>query len=130
MRKTRESRHIVSQTHTVQEQNIYGTSPPRGSACFRSLAAPMCHSVLTAFSSRIVGGVGTDGTGNREKTRRGPSPIEAASTPRRGKGDENGPREEGRPNVVIVVLESTSGTLVEASDAAGVSPWAKELASR
>ena len=39
-------------------------------------------------------------------------------------------KEKEKPNIVVVVLESTTGTLVTASNTAGVSPWAKQLASR
>ncbi|CAM9589931.1 unnamed protein product, partial [Hapterophycus canaliculatus] len=87
-------------------------------------------SVLAAFSSSIVGGLGTDGTGERYKTSRGASPTDTVENARKGKRGESEPREQEKPNVVVVVLESTTGTLVKASDAAGVSPWAKELASR
>lgn len=49
----------------------------------------------------------------------------------RGVEDGDGSSKGGaKPNVVIVVLESTSGTLVTPSDSAGVSPWARELAQR
>ena len=35
-----------------------------------------------------------------------------------------------KPNVVVVVLESTTGTLATASNSHGVSPWLKELSAR
>lgn len=85
--------------------------------------------VVEAMSSRIIGGVqvgGGDGT------------VEAraiANTP----GNENGGGREAvggdeaveeRPNVVIVVLESTRGAFVTPADDVGVSPWAKKLSER
>lgn len=47
---------------------------------------------------------------------------------RGGSGGRGGGR--GTPNVLVVVLESTSGTFVTPTDSAGVSPWAKQMASR
>ncbi|CAM9705603.1 unnamed protein product [Scytosiphon promiscuus] len=93
-------------------------------------SARWASAVSAAFSSRIIGGLGTDPTGERVKSRLETSPKDASGTARQGTDARNDLEEGSRPNVVIVVLESTSGTLVEASDAAGVSPWAKELASR
>lgn len=57
---------------------------------------------------------------DKRKQEHGGGEVEAAGPEGLGK----------KPNIVVVVLESTTGTLVTTSNAAGVSPWAKELAAR
>lgn len=99
--------------------------------------------VLDAMSSRIVGGIEAEGGGDN-------TDVLAARARSRAKGLENaragggggggsggggggagdGGGQTSSPNVLVVVLESTSGTFVTPTNAAGVSPWAKELASR
>ncbi|CAM9746443.1 unnamed protein product [Ectocarpus sp. 6 AP-2014] len=78
-------------------------------------------SVLAAVSPRIVGGIDVDA-----------NKPEGAPTSAGNRGDAASARGETskRPNVVVVVLESTTGTMVTGSNNEGVSPWAKELASR
>lgn len=74
---------------------------------------------VEAWSSRVVGGHSGD------------SRAQVARAQNEGnRGGEGGGAEAARPNVVIVVLESTTGTLVTPSNHAGVSPWATELANR
>ncbi|CAM9706070.1 unnamed protein product, partial [Ectocarpus sp. 12 AP-2014] len=70
---------------------------------------------------RIVGGIDVDAI----------TPEGAATNAGNG-GDAASARGDisKRPNVMVVVLESTTGTMVTGSNNEGVSPWAKELASR
>ncbi|CAM9976431.1 unnamed protein product, partial [Ectocarpus fasciculatus] len=77
--------------------------------------------VLAAVSPKIVGGIDVDA-----------NTPEGAATDAGNGGDAASARGEAtkRPNVVVVVLESTTGTMVTGSNSEGVSPWAKELASR
>lgn len=97
---------------------------------------------LEAWSERIAGGIlagaGTSTGGlesefkPRSKARWGadsqPDKGEARIRGVEGEGDEADPAR--RPNVVIMVLESTSGVFVTPSNYAGVSPWAKKLTQR
>lgn len=77
--------------------------------------------MFAAVSPRIAGGIDVDAN----------KPDGAATNAGNG-GDAASVRGEAtkRPNVVVIVLESTTGTMVTGSNHEGVSPWAKELASR
>lgn len=89
------------------------------SLAFSCLPLSPVPAVVEAWSSRIVEGHSGD------------SRAQVSGAQNEGnRGGEGGGAGAARPNVVIVVLESTTGTLVTPSNHAGVSPWASELAKR
>eukprot|EP00903_Cladosiphon_okamuranus_P013725 g12778.t1 len=100
-------------------------STPSGDGMMRWAAA-----VSAALSPRVLGGV--------EITMAGPQALEhhaklfdAVQAARKRSGAISPPpRAAHKPNVVVVVLESTTGTLATASNSHGVSPWLKELSTR
>ena len=85
-----------------------------------------------AWSERIVGGIDKRVASAITNTGRF-EPASNKDREARFRGvdlKENVGAAGGRPNVVIVVLESTTGSLVTPSNDAGVSPWAAKLAQR
>lgn len=86
-----------------------------------------------ALSPRVLGGVDINEAGELARAQHAKlfGAVEAARK-RSGGVSVSTPqlRAGSKPNVVIVVLESTTGTLAAASNSHGVSPWLKELAAR
>lgn len=99
-----------------------------------SRAPPNIHPVSAALSPRLVGGVDINLAGELARAQHAKlfGAMEAAKK-RTGAGAVavTTPLPAAkRPNVVVVVLESTTGTLATASNSHGVSPWLKELSGR
>lgn len=95
---------------------------------------PNIHPVSAALSPRLVGGVDINLAGELARAQHAKlfGAMEAAKK-RTGAGAVavSTPLPAAkRPNVVVVVLESTTGTLATASNSHGVSPWLKELSGR
>lgn len=98
-------------------------------ALFFCAAAPK--KVSAALSPKVLGGVDINLSGTVARGHHAML-FDAVEAARKRNGAVSTPLKGAakRPNIVVVVLESTTGTLATASNSHGVSPWLKELAAR